>query len=104
MRRVLLGLAVVALVGLAADTAFGGGRHRGDRGSRGYYGAPAYGYSYGYGYGYGYYSGHGAYGQSSLSFPAAVARIRAKYSNYRYNPHPRSNYKSGPALYGYRRW
>ena len=65
--------------------------------SGGYYG----GY-YGYGRGYGYRPGGRGY--SSNSFSAAARRVQAKYSTYRYSPHPRSQYKSGPHRYDYRGW
>jgi hypothetical protein len=108
MRRVVLTLAALAVVGLAAGTAHAGQRYRGYSGGPvqpaqyGYYG----GYGYSAPYGYGYYSGAWSYGYrpDSFSFPEAVRRVQAKYSTYRYNPHPRSYYKSGPSPYDLWAW
>lgn len=112
MRRLALTLAVLAVVGLAASTAFAGHRYRGyggghGRDSYGYYGRHSgYGsYSpYGQHYGYGYSSRYQGSGYQSSPFLQALRRVQAKHSRSRYNPHPRSLYTSPPVSYGYRGW
>jgi len=108
MRRLALTLAVFALVGLAASTAFAGHRYRGygggpGRASYGYYGRYS-GYSpYGQ-YEYGYFSRYQGSGYQSSPFLQALRRVQAKHSRSRYNPHPRSLYSSPPVSYGYWGW
>jgi hypothetical protein len=111
MRRVVLILAALAVVSLAASTAFAGGRHPGYPGGRGPYNYPGgFGYYAPYGYyapsGFGYYSGAWNYGYDPdpLSFAAAARRIQAKYSPYRSSTHPRSLYQGPPYPYGYWGW
>jgi hypothetical protein len=106
MRRVVLTLAALAILGLAAGTAHAGQRYRAYPGGPGQYGGYYGGYVDSGAYGYGFYGGAWNYGYDSnpLSFPAAVSRVRAKYSTYRYNPHPRSYYKSGPSPYDLLPW
>ena len=86
MRRVVLTLAVLALVGLTARSAFAASRYGGPRG----YG----GYSSRLGY---YSSGQFGYG----SHLEAARRIMAYHSRYRYQTHPRSSYNSPPLGRGY---
>ena len=109
MRRLALALAVLAVVGLAASTAFAH-RYRGYGGGRGGTGYGRYGSRYGnyspYGqqYGYGYSSRYQGSGYQSSPFLQALRRVQAKHSRSRYNPHPRSLYTSPPVSYGYRGW
>jgi hypothetical protein len=131
MRRTALTLAALAVVGLAANTAlaqryrgqsggYGGGvnvqvhvnnhnynynLNTGGRSQRGY--SPGYG-SYG-SYGrptYGSYRAPSSYFNSrgANSHTAAVRRIMAHHSRYRYTTHPRSLQNSPPYRYGYRGW
>ena len=109
MRRLALTLAVLAVVGLAASTAFAGHRYRGYGGGRGRTGYGPYSrygsYSpYGQHYGYGYFSGYQGHGYQSSPFLQALRRVQAKHSRSRYNPHPRSLYTSPPVPYGYWGW
>lgn len=112
MKHVVLPLAALAVVGLATCTAsaaqefhgylefhaYSGGYHgrqyssyrRPDYGSRGGY----YGGRQGY-YGGQYYGSRMPYYRSD-PHTEAVRRIKANYSRYRFNPHPRSYYKSPP--------
>ena len=109
MRRLALTLAVFAVVGLAASTAFAGQRYRGYGGGHGHTGyGPYSGYGsynpYGQQYGYGYSSRYQGSGYQSSPFLQALRRVQAKHSRSRYNPHPRSLYTSPPVSYGYRGW
>jgi hypothetical protein len=106
MRRVVLILAALAVLGLAATTAEAGQRYRAYPGGPAPYGGYYGGYVAPGGYGYGFYGGAWSYGYNAnpLSFEAAASRVRAKYSPYRYNPHPRSYYKSGPSPYDLWPW
>ena len=88
MRRVVITLAAIAVVGLATSSAWAGNGYGGRGGQRSY--------------GYGYYPPAQRYYSDSHS--AAVQRIMAAHSRYRYNPHPRSFYKSPPHPYDYRGW
>jgi len=91
MKRTVLSLAALVVIGLATGTALAGPGHCGS-----YYG-PGNGYSYSYRYDYGptprYYS------NPHLD---AVRRIQATHSRYRYHTHSRSNYNSPPYRYDYR--
>ncbi|MBN2475169.1 MAG: hypothetical protein JXB62_11210 [Pirellulales bacterium] len=93
MKRVVLTLTVLTAIGLASATAFAGG---GYRGYGRHYGNPYYLP----GYGQGYYSDS----RGVNSHAAAVKRIMASHSRYRFNPHPRSNFKSPPHPYDYWGW
>ena len=110
MRSVLLTLAVLAVVGLAAETApaqyqHGGPAAYGAYGGHGGYGIHYYPYrppvqrAYGYPGQYGVYSS-----QPGLSFEASVSRIMAAHSRYRYQTHPRSLYNAPPPGYYRRGW
>jgi hypothetical protein len=99
MRRALVVLAVVAMLGIFAGTAWAGGP----------YGGPAYG-PYG-GQGYGLYPVQPYYGYGLIpnrgdedSFSAQARRIRAYHSRYRVHTHPRSLFKSPPSPYDYWGW
>ena len=67
-----------------------------------------YGHSYGGHYGRGSYRPYRSYSSWHYggvnSHAAAVRRIMATHSRYRYNPHPRSFYKSPPHRYDYWGW
>lgn len=111
MRRALLTLAALAIVGLVSGTALAGHGYRGTRGYRGPRGPQLYGSYYSYqAPAYGYY-GPGAYeffsrgyDGSSSPFLQALRRVQANHSRYRVNPHPRSYYKSPPLRYDYWGW
>ncbi|MHC4177459.1 MAG: hypothetical protein ACYSWU_08130 [Planctomycetota bacterium] len=99
MRRLVLTLTTLAVVGLAAGTALAGHGYRG----------------YGRGYGRNVYGGYGGYGRHQYSrswgpsfgsslFSQQVRRVQANHSRYRYNYHPRSYYNSPPHRYDYWGW
>lgn len=110
MRRSALTLAALAVAGLAAGTAYAGhgagGHGRSSYGKHSGYVRSSHHSRYG-GYGhYGRYSYGRSRGRCYYSNPhlEAVRRIQAKYSSYRYGPHPRSYYRSGRYRYGYWGW
>jgi len=55
-----------------------------------------------YGYGYGYGNRYRSRGLETHD--AAVSRIKATHSRFRYNTHPRSHYNSPPHYYDWRGW
>ncbi|NQU20169.1 MAG: hypothetical protein HQ567_02725 [Candidatus Nealsonbacteria bacterium] len=110
MRRVLLTLAVLAIVGLAAETAsaWHGPNQRGGPqayGGYGNYGTNYYPYRPPTSQAYMYPGHYGGYSSQQVqSFPASVARIMAAHSRYRYQAHPRSFYNEPPPGYYRRGW
>jgi len=92
MRRILLALATLALVAFSTAPSWAGGGYYYGQG-RGGFGrcGPGYGYSY---YNFGADSPH----------DAAVRRIMATHSRFRYWTHPRSQYNSPPHPYDYIGW
>src|SRR5574340_992777 len=90
MRRALLTLAALAATALASGTA----QAAPGRGGYGGYPAPP-SYSFHNYQPYNSWAGR----DDSDSFSAGVRRIMANHSRYRYNPHPRSFYKSPPSPY-----
>jgi len=93
MRRVVLTLAALTAVALTTGTTLAGHGYGGYAG--GYYGARTYRP----------YQGRSSWEYGGVnSHAAAVKRITAAHSRYRYNPHPRSFYKSPPHRYDFWGW
>jgi hypothetical protein len=107
MRRVVLTLSVVAILGLAATEALAG---NGFREVPNGYGQPAPFYALAPYYGpyvpMPYHGGYVApyYGGYSSPQDESAARIRASASRYRYYTHPRSLYNSPPRAADYFGW
>ena len=111
MKRVVLTLAAVAIVGFAANSALAGNGHRPYSGYIEYHGYHEYSGSQGRYYDNGYrgsrypstprylrgYRSGGYTPSLGMSHGEAVRRIMAKHSRSRYHTHPRSMYNGPPS-------
>ena len=111
MKRVVLTLAAVAIVGFAANSALAGNGHRSYSGYIEYHGYHEYSGNLGGYYDNGYRSSSypstsrysrgyrsGGYTPSlGMSHDEAVRRVMAKHSRSRYHTHPRSLYNGPPS-------
>jgi hypothetical protein len=96
MKRMVLMLTALAILGLGTGTARAGPPYRG------YYG-PVYAPNYGYQVN-NFYGSAGAYSPGTETHAEAVRRIMATHSRYRYFSHPRSMYNSAPTQADYYGW
>jgi hypothetical protein len=100
MRRLILGLAAVAVIALACGTALADHGHRGGHQRYGYGNSYRGGYSYSWNGSYGW----GGYGRFGNSFSEAARDVREAHSRYGFNTHPRSYYNAPDYRYYYWRW